>query len=97
MELATLILFPFFGFGFVFYFLPSIVALVRGKRDTLSICLLNFFLGWTLNRVDYCVGVGFQSGRRDTRPLNHDRRRPCIYSLLSPSSAATLYAFARVG
>ncbi len=48
MELATLILFPFFGFGFVFYFLPSIVALVRGKRDTLSICLLNFFLGWTL-------------------------------------------------
>jgi len=48
MELATLILFPFFGFGFVFYFLPSIVALVRGKRDSLSICLLNFFLGWTL-------------------------------------------------
>ena len=48
MELATLMLFPFFGFGFVFYFLPSIVALVRGKRDTLSICLLNFFLGWTL-------------------------------------------------
>ena len=48
MELATLILFPFFGFGFVFYFLPSIVALVRGKRDTLSIGLLNFFLGWTL-------------------------------------------------
>ena len=48
MELATLILFPFFGFGFVSYFLPSIVALVRGKRDTLSICLLNFFLGWTL-------------------------------------------------
>ncbi len=48
MELATLILFPFFGSGFVFYFLPSIVALVRGKRDTLSICLLNFFLGWTL-------------------------------------------------
>jgi hypothetical protein len=48
MELATLILFPFFGFGFVFYFLPSIVALVRGKRDTLSICLLNLFLGWTL-------------------------------------------------
>ena len=48
MELATLILSPFFGFGFVFYFLPSIVALVRGKRDTLSIGLLNFFLGWTL-------------------------------------------------
>jgi hypothetical protein len=48
MELATLILFRFFGFGFVFYFLPSIFALVRGKRDTLLICLLNLFLGWTL-------------------------------------------------
>jgi len=39
---------PFFGFGFIFYFLPSIVALARSKRNTLSIFLLNFFLGWTL-------------------------------------------------
>jgi hypothetical protein len=39
--------FPFFGFGFVMYFLPSILALARNKRDTLSIFLLNFFLGWT--------------------------------------------------
>ena len=31
-----------------FYFLPSIVALARSKRDTLSIFFLNFFLGWTL-------------------------------------------------
>jgi Superinfection immunity protein len=48
MFLATFILFPFFGFGFVFYFLPSIVALARSKRDLLSIFLLNLFLGWTL-------------------------------------------------
>jgi hypothetical protein len=39
---------PVFGFGFVFYFLPSIVALARSKRDIVSIVLLNFFLGWTL-------------------------------------------------
>ena len=39
---------PFFGFGFVFYFLPSIVAFARSKRDLLSIFLLNLFLGWTL-------------------------------------------------
>ena len=38
---------PFFGFGF-FYFLPSIIALARSKRNTLSIFLLNIFLGWTL-------------------------------------------------
>jgi hypothetical protein len=31
-----------------FYFLPSIIALARSKRNTLSIFILNFFLGWTL-------------------------------------------------
>jgi hypothetical protein len=36
---------PFFGFGFIFYFLPSIIALARSKRNTLSIFLLNCFLG----------------------------------------------------
>jgi hypothetical protein len=40
--------FPFFGFGFVMYFLPSIIALARSKRDLLSIFLLNLFLGWTM-------------------------------------------------
>jgi hypothetical protein len=39
---------PFFGFGFVMYFLPSIIAFARSKRDTSAIVLLNFFLGWTL-------------------------------------------------
>jgi len=39
---------PFFGFGFVMYFLPSIIALGRNKRDITAIMLLNFFLGWTM-------------------------------------------------
>ena len=39
---------PFFGFGFVMYFLPSIIALARSKRDITAIVLLNFFLGWTM-------------------------------------------------
>ena len=30
------------------YFLPSIVAFARSKRDTASIVLLNLFLGWTM-------------------------------------------------
>ena len=38
---------PIFGFGFVLYFLPSIIALARSKRDTAAIVVLNFFLGWT--------------------------------------------------
>jgi hypothetical protein len=39
---------PFFGFGFVMYFLPSIIAIVRSKRDITAIVLLNLFLGWTM-------------------------------------------------
>ena len=41
--------FPFFfGLPFVLYFLPSIIALVRSKRDIVAIVLLNLFLGWTV-------------------------------------------------
>lgn len=40
--------FPIFGFGFVMYFLPSIIALARSKRDIVGILLLNLFLGWTM-------------------------------------------------
>jgi len=46
--LPAIIFFPFFGFGFVMYFLPSIVALARSKRDIAGIVVLNFFLGWTM-------------------------------------------------
>jgi Superinfection immunity protein len=46
MTLIAHLLFPF-GFGFVFYFLPSIIALVRNKHNIVTILLLNFFLGWT--------------------------------------------------
>ena len=48
MDLLGMFLFPFFGFGFVMYFLPSIVALARSKRDLLGIFLLNLFLGWSV-------------------------------------------------
>lgn len=48
MILAHLFFFPFFGFSTVMYFLPSIVALARSKRDLLAIFLLNLFLGWTV-------------------------------------------------
>lgn len=47
MMLAHLFFFPFFSFGFVMYFLPSIIALARNKRDILAIFLLNLFLGWS--------------------------------------------------
>lgn len=39
---------PFFGFGFVMYFLPTIIAFARSKRDAAAILLLNLFLGWSV-------------------------------------------------
>ena len=47
MHLLAFFLFPIFGFGIVFYFLPTIVAFARSKRDSTSIFVLNFLLGWT--------------------------------------------------
>jgi hypothetical protein len=47
MLLGMFFFLPLFGFGFVFYFLPAILAFARNKRDTTSILLLNLFLGWT--------------------------------------------------
>ena len=48
MILSTFIFFPFFSLSFVMYFLPSIIALARSKRDLLAILFLNLFLGWSV-------------------------------------------------
>jgi hypothetical protein len=47
MHLLALFFPPIFGFGFVLYFLPTIIAFVRSKRDAVAILALNLFLGWT--------------------------------------------------
>ncbi|HXY04505.1 MAG TPA: superinfection immunity protein [Terriglobales bacterium] len=47
MHLFGFVFFPFFGFGLVLYFLPSILALARSKRDITAIFVLNLLLGWT--------------------------------------------------
>ncbi len=36
-----------FTLSLALYFLPTIIALLRGHRNALAIFLLNFFLGWT--------------------------------------------------
>jgi len=48
MELLGLFFLPIFGFGFVMYIVPSIIALAKSKPNTLTIVLINFFLGWSL-------------------------------------------------
>ncbi len=50
-EAATILgigLTAFFIIGGVFYFLPSLIALMRGKSNSIAILALNLFLGWTL-------------------------------------------------
>jgi hypothetical protein len=49
VTLGLLLFFPgFFGLGFVMYFLPTIIALIKSKRDAVAILLLNVFLGWSV-------------------------------------------------
>jgi len=48
MHLLGFFFFPFFGGGFLLYFLPTIIAFVRERHDKLAIFLLNFFLGWSV-------------------------------------------------
>jgi hypothetical protein len=48
MHPFALFFFHFLGAWFVMYFLPTIIALVRSKRDSLAIFLLNLFLGWSV-------------------------------------------------
>jgi hypothetical protein len=48
MHLLGIFFFPFIGFGCAMYFLPSLLAVIRNKRDTLTIFLVNFLLGWSV-------------------------------------------------
>jgi hypothetical protein len=48
MHLCAMFFFHLFGAWLVMYFLPTIVAIGRSKRDTLAIFLLNLFLGITV-------------------------------------------------
>ena len=38
----------FLLFLFVMYWLPTLIAIVRGTPSALGVAMLNFFLGWTI-------------------------------------------------
>jgi hypothetical protein len=38
----------FLLFLFVMYWLPTLIAVVRGTHSALGIAMLNFFFGWTV-------------------------------------------------
>jgi hypothetical protein len=48
MLLSAIFFMPFFGLSLAMYFLPTIIAFARNKRDIMAIFLLNFFLGWSV-------------------------------------------------
>jgi hypothetical protein len=48
MHFPAFFFFHLFGLWSVMYFLPTIIAAVRSKRDILAIFLLNLFLGWSV-------------------------------------------------
>ncbi len=44
MELFMILLVLFGG---AFYFIPTIIAIIRGKRNKLAVFVLNLLAGWT--------------------------------------------------
>jgi hypothetical protein len=44
----SILMIPLILIGIALYFVPSIIALARHKRQTLAIFLLNLFAGWTV-------------------------------------------------
>jgi hypothetical protein len=62
MALATSVLFPFPRVGFMFYFLPSIVAFARGKRDLLTDLPTQCF-PQDINRLGCRFDLGSKGGR----------------------------------
>lgn len=48
MHFPAFFFFHLFGLWSVMYFLPTIIAAIRSKRDLLAIFLLNLFLGWSV-------------------------------------------------
>ncbi len=60
MHVFGFFLFPFFGCGFVLYFLPTIVALLREKHDKLSIFLAQLLFRMECDWMDRGPGLGMQ-------------------------------------
>src|SRR5258708_32907593 len=49
--------------GAALYFIPSVVALVRGTEDTGMVIVLNVFLGWTFLGWVVSLALAFASSR----------------------------------
>jgi Superinfection immunity protein len=50
---------------FVFYMIPTVVAVQRKHVNTASIAVVNFLLGWTL--IGYAVALAWAFSAQETR------------------------------
>ena len=50
-----------------FYFIPSMIASVRRHKNTMSIFIVNLFLGWTFLAWVVCIAWAFSSHVRESR------------------------------
>ncbi len=52
------------------YFVPFIIALVRGCHNVVGIFWINFLLGWTL--IGWCVALAMSARRATEKTQNQD-------------------------
>ncbi|WP_200831862.1 superinfection immunity protein [Aquimarina sp. AU474] len=63
--------------GIAFYFIPSIIALLRGKKNLLAIIALNFFLGWSF--IGWVISLVWSlSSDHKPQPIVVNQQRPKI-------------------
>jgi hypothetical protein len=54
-------IFVLWALGFLFYWIPTIVAVIRKMPNTGSIVVINLFLGWTC--IGWIVSLAMAGGR----------------------------------
>ena len=61
------------GAGLVFYFAPTLIALLRGHPNMAPIIVVNFFLGWTL--VGWVVALAWAFTAQERHRADYGRSR----------------------
>jgi uncharacterized membrane protein len=56
----------------ILYFLPTISAFERKKKNTSSIFVVNFFLGWTL--IGWVVALSWALSKDDKQVINVEKK-----------------------
>lgn len=58
--------------GFLFYFIPTIIALLRNHPNGVSILIVNFFLGWML--IGWVIALAWSCSAKAQSVIIKNRR-----------------------